>query len=208
MNEETNSNSEKKDKRKKEERPLPEIFTSLDLELNQPSGKIIQIGAVFGKLQTGEILETFSRFIKIDEPLSERISKLTGIKESDLAGGISLEVAYMELANLHIHHKSFMNPIVWGGGDSIAIRRELEAKDLDFFKERNFCFGRRWIDVKSIYQMYRFANGLKMQSGLGKSMGRFGIQFRGKKHNATDDALNTFRLAQLLVQKLKDPYEN
>ena len=56
----------------------PTIFTSLDLELNQPSGKIIQIGAAVGHLMTGEIIEKFSCFIKIDEALDERIIKLTG----------------------------------------------------------------------------------------------------------------------------------
>ncbi|MDB5038862.1 MAG: Exonuclease, RNase and polymerase [Bacteriovoracaceae bacterium] len=183
---------------------VPAIFTSLDLELNQPSGKIIQIGAAVGRLMTGDILETFSCFIKIDEPLDEQIIKLTGITEFDLASGLSLEEGYLQLASIHIKHKAFMNPIVWGGGDSLAIRHELESRDPDFFKEHNFCFGRRWIDIKTIYQMYRFANGLKMQSGLSKSLGRFGLQFKGKKHNALDDAVNTFRLASKLLERLKD----
>lgn len=183
---------------------VPTIFTSLDLELNQPSGKIIQIGAAIGHLATGEILEKFSCFIKIDEPLDERIIKLTGITESDLASGITLEEGYRQLAAIHINHKAFMNPIVWGGGDSLAIRHELEERDPDFFKEHNFCFGRRWIDIKTIYQMYRFANGLKMQSGLSKSLGRFGLQFKGKKHNALDDAVNTFLFAAKLLERLKD----
>ncbi|MBN8555436.1 MAG: exonuclease domain-containing protein [Deltaproteobacteria bacterium] len=183
---------------------VPTIFTSLDLELNQPSGKIIQIGAAIGHLMTGEIIEKLSCFIKIDEALDERIIKLTGITESDLASGVSLEEGYVQLSAIHLKHKAFMNPIVWGGGDSIAVRRELEEKDQDFFKERAFCFGRRWIDIKTIYQMYRFANGLKMQSGLSKSLGRLGLQFKGKKHNALDDATNTFFLASKLIERLKN----
>jgi inhibitor of KinA sporulation pathway (predicted exonuclease) len=183
---------------------LPEVFTSLDLELNQPSGKIIQIGAVSGHLLSGKVIETFSCFIKIDEPLNARIIKLTGITEDDLSSGISLKEGYLQLAAIHSKNKAFMNPIVWGGGDSLAIRDELESNNSDFFKERDFCFGRRWIDIKTIYQMYRFANGLKMQSGLSKSLGRLGLQFKGKKHNALDDAANTFHLASQLLKRLKD----
>jgi inhibitor of KinA sporulation pathway (predicted exonuclease) len=105
-----------------------EIFTALDLEMNQPSGKIIQIGACVGNIVTGEILETLSLFVNPEELLSPFIVGLTGIKQQDVDTGLSLEEAYSKLKEFHIKHKSFMNPITWGGGDSQEILRQLREK--------------------------------------------------------------------------------
>ena len=38
---------------------MKELLVSLDLELNQPSRRIIQIGAVVGNIRTGEIVSRF-----------------------------------------------------------------------------------------------------------------------------------------------------
>ena len=38
-------------------------LTCLDLELNQPSGKIVQIGAVIGDTQTGEIVDRIRIYV-------------------------------------------------------------------------------------------------------------------------------------------------
>lgn len=45
------------------------ILTAVDLELNQPSGKIIQIGACKGNIETGEVISSFSCFVDPQEPL-------------------------------------------------------------------------------------------------------------------------------------------
>jgi len=54
-------------------------FICFDLELNQPSEKIIQLGAIAGNIQTGEILESLSAYINPGEPLDPKIITLTGI---------------------------------------------------------------------------------------------------------------------------------
>jgi hypothetical protein len=38
---------------------MKELIVALDLELNQPSGRIVQIGAVLGNVRTGEIVSHF-----------------------------------------------------------------------------------------------------------------------------------------------------
>jgi len=38
---------------------MKELLVSMDLELNQPSRRIIQIGAVIGNIRTGEIVSRF-----------------------------------------------------------------------------------------------------------------------------------------------------
>lgn len=173
------------------------IITSLDLEMNQPSGKIIQIGACVGNLVTGEILDTLRIYIKLDEPLNPFITTLTNITEQHLLDGVTLEEGYKALLEMHQKHKAYLNPLTWGGGDSECLGTQLGLSgDL-----ATWCFGRRWLDVKSYYQFYCMANQIKPQSGLAKSLTKLKMQFKGTKHDALDDAINTFLLAHNLGTK-------
>lgn len=178
----------------------PNIFASLDLEMNQPSGKIIQVGYVIGNIETGAILLETEYNIKIDEPLDPRIILLTGITEEDqLAKGITLPEAYEKLKEYHTSYGAFRNCLTWGGGDSIELKEQLAIKD-----DENFLFGRRWIDVKTVYLSYQIAKGNSMKSGLAKSLTKMGINFKGKKHTAKDDAKNTFIMYVELLKRLKN----
>lgn len=177
---------------------VPEIITSLDLEFNQPSEKIIQIGAVIGNTKTGEILCDMELYVDPREPLSDRIIKLTGITEKDIhQKGMPLIQAYSILAENHINYKSFINPLTWGGGDSSTLREQIGDPE-------RWPFGRRWVDVKTVFQFYYWAKGLKARGGLAKSMRKLGLNFDGRKHNGRDDAYNTFRVYCCLLEKLKN----
>jgi inhibitor of KinA sporulation pathway (predicted exonuclease) len=66
-----------------------------------------------------------------------------------------------------------------------------------------FLFGRRWIDCKTLYVSRCFARGEKHQAGLAKAMTKVGLRFDGRKHNAMDDAINTFFLYCKLIGELK-----
>lgn len=156
--------------------------------MNQPSGKIIQIGAVIGDLSSGVVIDRFDRFITLEEPLNPAITKLTGIVSADLNRGISLPQAYGELSEFHRKYQPFCNPITWGGGDSAELRKQLDGA------YQSWIFGRRWIDAKTIYQSHCIARGKPLQGGLARVMTKYGLKFKGKKHNALDDAENTFLL--------------
>jgi hypothetical protein len=52
---------------------MKELIVALDLELNQPSERIVQIGAVLGNVRTGEILSQFDAKVNPGEPFSSRI---------------------------------------------------------------------------------------------------------------------------------------
>ena len=183
-----------------EHRKPIEIFTSLDLEMAQPSGAIIQIGAVVGNIKTGEILETLCVNVNPYEQLTPFIIDLTGITQEDVDNGVSLEEAFEKLRELHLKYKSFVNPIVWGGGDSSELIQQVKAKNPE--KSLNI-FGRRWIDVKTLFVSWRFANGQPIQGGLAKSMTKVGLKFDGRKHNAMSDALNTFHMYRAMLDMLK-----
>lgn len=173
------------------------VFTSLDLEMNQPSGKIISVGAVVGNILSGEILGSMHAFVNPKEALAPFIIKLTGINQEDVDGAGTLLEAYQQLRAMHLSHEAFMNPITWGGGDSEMLKAQLPS-------DVEWIFGRRWIDAKTLFISWRIANGQPIQSGLSKSMGKLGLAFEGQKHNAKDDAMNTFRIYRELLKLLQN----
>lgn len=177
-----------------------EIFTSLDLEMNQPSQTIIQIGAVVGNIRTGEILEKLCVNVKTDEQISPFITELTGIKQEDVDNGVPLLEAFEQLKLLHLKHKSFINACTWGGGDTQELIKQVRT--IDPITPINI-FGRRWIDVKTLFVSWRLANGKPIQGGLAKSMLKVGLKFEGRKHNSCDDSLNTFRLYCTMLKLFK-----
>lgn len=190
-----------------------EIFTSIDLEMNQPSGKIIQIGAVVGNIKTGEILDSLSVIVNPHEQLGTcndietTITELTGITQEQVDAGVELEEAYLVLRDFHKKHGSFINPITWGGGDAEEVRQQLESEFSAEGKELPaWCFGRRWIDAKTLFVSWRFAHGQPIKSGLAKAMLKVGLRFQGRKHNALDDAKNTFIMYKRLLELFK-PFE-
>lgn len=174
---------------------------SLDLEMNQPSGKIIQVGACVGDTRTGQVLDTLSVFVDPEEELSEYIVTLTGIYPAHIINeGKTLLEAYELLRDFHLKHQCFMNPLTWGGGDSYELRQQLKIQSVE---PEDWCFGRRWIDVKTLYITKRIAIEANLQAGLAKAMHREGLQFKGRKHDAKSDAINTFYMFVHLMRKFK-----
>lgn len=168
---------------------------SLDMEFEQSCQTIIQVGVIVGNLKTGEILKEYCEHINIGKPISEYIRKLTGIKQEDIDNGKSLMQIYQDLKDLHKEYDCFRNCLTWGGGDSESLRNNLNLDD------EMFLFGRRWIDVKTLFVSLMFAQDKSHQAGLAKALLRMNLQFKGRKHNSKDDALNTFLIYRELLKK-------
>ena len=171
---------------------------SLDLEMNQPSGKIIQIGYCVNNLVSGELKHSSSIIINPDEQLTNFIINLTGITQEEADSGRTLTSGYAELIEIHQSFGCFRNPLVWGGGDSDCLRKQLGIEDTD-----KFLFGRRWLDVKTVFIARCMSESKNFRCGLGKAIQRLGMKFEGRKHNAKDDALNTFRVYRHLLTEFK-----
>jgi len=169
---------------------------SLDLELNQADtgSKIIEVGACVGNLQTGEILEIYSAFVNPNEKLTEFIIQLTSITQQQVDNAGTIEEAYLGMEAMAKRHECLTMPIVWGTGDGFALRSELP-------KTCPWNFGRRELDVKAVFQAYQMAKQGKIQAGLAKALTRLELNFKGKKHRANDDAVNTFIIYHALLQK-------
>lgn len=172
---------------------------ALDLELNQPSNSIIQVGAVVGNIYTGEVVDRLSIITAMPdgEVLLPRITELTGITSEQTDIGADLGVAYELLRDMSIQHGCLMNPVTWGGGDAETLRKQLGMEN------DKWIFGRRWIDVKTLYVSKCLAEGKPYQGGLARSMTKMGLQFKGQKHQAADDALNTFHMYVRLLLTMR-----
>jgi len=173
-------------------------FLALDLELNQPSGKIIQVGVAIGSVKDRfEDYVVRKWYIDPQEPISEFINDLTGITDADIrAEAYSHEHVAREISELIKEHKPFTSPIVWGGGDSSELLAEFCKNHADFPH-----FGRRWIDVKTFYTYLMLTRGKAPSGGLASAMGYFKLQFRGKAHRADVDAQNTLALFFKLLER-------
>ena len=190
-------------------------FTAFDLEMNQPSGKIIQVGAVIGNIETGEILETLDLLVKPYpwDPINPEIVSLCGITEDMIAErGMALIHAYEILRDTVAKFECSKQPIVWATGDSYWLRKELEETTGIMFSKGfgdnkipgpPFVFGIGSLDAKVLYQSWRLANGKNMQGGLAKALTKFGLAFQGRKHRADADALNTFIIYRKLLEAFK-----
>lgn len=173
-------------------------FLALDLELNQPSGKIIQVGVAIGDKNTRfEDYVVRKWYINPQEPISEFITDLTGITDADIsANAYSHEYVARELGELIKEHKVFVNPVTWGGGDSGELLQEFSRNHADFP-----YFGRRWIDVKTWYTYLMLTRGKAPSGGLASAMGYFKLHFKGKAHRADVDAQNTLALFFHLLER-------
>ena len=188
---------------------------AFDLEMNQPSGRIIQIGAVVGNMATGEIVERLSVLVKPGEPLSPAIVKLTGITDAMLEErGVELMAAYTLLSNLKTKWSCSSLPLVWNAGmrgnDVEELAHQMREDGLMLgdgrvrLEHEPYYIFTGWRDVKGLYQEYCEANDIPARSGLAKSLLRAGLLFEGRPHDALFDALNTFCLGHFLNRLMVD----
>ena len=171
-------------------------FIALDLELNQPSGKIIEIGIAIGNPTDG-IVKNTNWYVDPGESIDESIVELTGIDDSIIdieATPVSFIV--QDLTTIFESYQPFPNPVQWGGSDADILRKEFLLQGFDLK-----LFGRRQIDVKTIYSFLQISRGRSITGGLKGCMERYGMKFFGGPHRALDDARNTLEFYFKLLRR-------
>lgn len=175
-------------------------FLALDLELNQPSGKLIEVGVCVGDIQTTfSNWEVKSWLLDPQEEISPFITELTGITNQDISEkAVPLSQMVVELTELIEKHKPFVNPVTWGGGDTTALLELINSTGESFP-----YFGRRWIDVKTVFTFLKMTspNGFNHKMGLKSALQSMGLTFAGTAHRASPDAMNTLRLWQEVCRR-------
>lgn len=180
-------------------------YIFLDLEMNQPSDKIIQVGVVIASysdylLSYNDKIKMYKWYIDPNEPISQDIINLTGITDEDIkTKSVSVETLYDELNKLILENDTYEIPITWGGGDTYKLTKLFNDNGLTFRG-----FSRRWIDVKTIYQFHQICDGKSPQGGLGnamKTLSKNKLTFMGTPHRADEDAFNTMRFFFWMISK-------
>lgn len=176
---------------------MPKVL-SLDLEIDQPSGKIIEVGYVIGDVHTRQILQRRDLIVNshttlgIIPGINVHISDYTGITQDMVNNGIELNDAYKIMCDDIKKYNPTVTCVQWGDGkgdnkgDHDYLRRELNLS------WENFVFRPRAWDVKSQFQIWRTFQRQSVSCGLDKAMIMLDLEFKGRPHRAGDDAFNTF----------------
>lgn len=179
------------------------LVVAIDLEMNQPSNKIIELGYTIGDLGTGEVKLKKGIIVNCGEILNPDIIKLTHITQEMVDMGVSVDQAYSEFIqdcqSLQVHRQ----PVVWGGGDARTLKQQVWEADKSKLLSPNWSLGHTEMNIKNVVQAILGAHNAKTQGGLSRSMGKFGCRFQGVKHRAIDDSYNTFVLYLELLNRLK-----
>lgn len=181
----------------------------LDLEMNQPSGKIIQIGAAVINAMTFDVKpEKFSVFINPKEELNKEIVELCSITQEMVNSGYNIVDGVDMLLQFKKKYKCSKNIIAWGGtiyGGNDVLKLKQSAEQAGYPKEiLDKNFGYRYVDVKSLYQLWATANQKNKNVGVGQASEIIGLgRFNGIMHRADDDAYNTALIYSLLLRKMR-----
>ena len=171
-------------------------FVSVDIECNQPSGTIIQIGAVAWDTDRGE-QDWFSVYVNPEEKINWDHMLSRGITLGELLpfgqnrinnyGTAPLKAVSMfwEFVKEVECSRRFLQ---WGGGDMEAIRKLSEMCGVAVPRYET-------VDAKLIYKhLYMPAMRLPKQAGLHKACGAVLGEFVGLPHSALWDARNTAKV--------------
>ena len=177
-------------------------YIALDLELNkdddtEKTTKIIQVGIAIGSPANPKDIKTWNWYVNPDEKISPYITSLTGINDEMVTmQSTPLSEIAENISSLMKEYDVFMNPIQWGFGDADELVKTFNENGIDFPH-----FGRRSIDVKTIFVFLEIAAGRSPAGGLSSSMKKYKINFEGKAHRADLDALNTLRFFFHLIAR-------
>jgi inhibitor of KinA sporulation pathway (predicted exonuclease) len=173
--------------------------------MNQPSGAIIEVGYTIADTETGEVKLSKGLIVNAHEQLTDFIKGLTHISQEMVDNGQELVDAWKELLKDCETLGAHRQPVIWGGGDMRVLKQQVGAKapSLLITDKTRWAFGYTEMNIKNIVQAILNAKGYKSQGGLAKSLGKFDLSFKGTKHRAVDDSLNTFLLYYELLNRLK-----
>jgi inhibitor of KinA sporulation pathway (predicted exonuclease) len=180
-------------------------YLAIDLELNNKNDgttpRIIEVGIAIGSPVRPDEIVSVSWYLNPDEPITPFITKLTGIDDATIQSySVKHEVVAKELGALIKSYNCFVNPCVWGGGgdgnDATELKDEFRERGIDFP-----FFGRRVIDVKTLYVFNQITQGKSPSGGLRKSMISYGLDFDGTPHRADIDAKNTLKFFFYFLEK-------
>lgn len=169
-------------------------FLVIDLEATccdrgtVPRGQmeVIEIGAVIGAGQGGEVIDQFQTFVRpVRHPqLTAFCTGLTSITQADVDAAPAFPAAIQAFRSWLSRHEGFIF-CSWGDYD----RRQLEQDCR--FHGIPFPVGAPHLNLK---RSFTERQGLRKKPGLTDALAHVGLRFEGTHHRGIDDARNIARL--------------
>ena len=181
---------------------------SIDIECNQPSGRIIQIGASVWDLQALREVDAFNKFIDPNEPINWDHKLRGGDGDTTLGDLLPFNQTIMDCFALPqkealgefwswFEQIKCKKVIQWGRHDMACI---VNDSKLARVAARNY----EEFDIKKVYKiLYQPAFRLHKKMGLQSAIVANGMEFRGDPHNAYCDAYNTAKLFAKMFTRLR-----
>lgn len=161
--------------------PVDRKFEDASLHLMR---EIIEIGAV--KLNKKfEIVDKFDGFVnpEYNSRIVRRISRLTGIKTSDVSKAVPFKEAISSF-EAWIGHNDKTRIYSWSDTDLVQVQRECLFKNTDFPKNM-----KRWMDFQAVYQRLMKLAPRNKRVSLKDAAGAYSILTdKNREHNALYDA--------------------
>lgn len=183
-------------------------YIAVDLENNQPSGRIIQIGAVACDTEDPALITSeFVVFVDPDERINWDHSLNNGQTLGELLGDQfqikhpkharsrkeALDLFWQWVTNSHCGRRIFH----WGGKDITTVLRE--SKETGVAVPGHLVV----VDLKTVYRtLYQPALRLPKRSSLESACGEFEVAFSGRAHDALVDATATGSLVHKMYRML------
>lgn len=180
-------------------------FISLDLELNQPSNRIIQIGAASFDTDVG-MLDSISLYVEPDEEVNWGHKLNIGCRLDELLP-ISFRPNWereryehkeaMELFwKWHKEQQCGKKMIQWGRGDLKLLIGESQGC--------GYPSHLRILDLKQVYRyLWQPSAHLEAQSGLSSACKSLDVRCPAPAHNALEDAISTGEVFMKMFKQLR-----
>jgi DNA polymerase III epsilon subunit family exonuclease len=167
-------------------------FIIFDLEttgLNRLLDHIIEIGAV--KIKDGVIVETFSSLIDPQVPLSEKITKLTGLKDSDLKGANLINEVLPDFLKFC--------------GDAAIVGHNIEQFDFPFLSaagsRHHIYFDNPRLDTMDLAKKHLSAS---LKNFALSDLAKFYEIKNDSPHRGMGDAMTTAKIFMQLAEKINE----
>ena len=166
----------------------------IDLEMNQPSHRIIQIGAIAFDARQRRVTDEFSVLVNPEEEVADEIVELTGLDPVAIGQSETLSHGLGYLFDWARDKGSLW--VAWGSDIDLVLS---EAQRLSIEPNRF-----QSLNMIPMARLLRCSmKGSARRGGLLKTMNSFNLEFEGRQHDALVDARNTARLLGEMINRMR-----
>lgn len=185
---------------------LPHDFIAFDLEYNQPSHRIIQIGVAYTEDRIPEA-KSFSILVNPREDIDSYITNLTGITNQDiLEKGISYQAAIRELQSFLETRSFYTQPITWGSSDLRLLKAQAESYGIP--QEDTPWLRSTALNLQNVISFQELCKGVKAKNySLRSACTLHKVPQAVPAHDARVDAINTLNLFLEVHRKSRILYD-